>query len=119
MTPRKMWERGVNVEDDIFERIKNLRGNAQTIVIAIDGVEITREQLLTILPEKWISDSVARFMFQHIARVSTQSEAQSNGDHLTVCFPHGQEDTVMFSLDWCESMLKNNRADLEKWKVER
>ena len=114
-----MWERGVNVEDDIFAKIKNLRGNAQTIVIAIDGVEITREQLLTILPGKWISDSVARFMFQHIARVSTQSEAQSNGDHLTVCFPHGPEGTVIFSLDWCETMLKHNRADLEKWKVER
>ena len=117
MTPRKVWERGVNVQDDIFERIKNLPGNDQTIVISIDGVQITREQLLTILPGERISDSVARFMFHHIARVSTQSEAQSNGENLTVCFPHGPEGTVIFSLDWCDSMLKNNRADLEKWKV--
>ena len=114
-----MWERGVNVQDDIFEKIKKLRGNAQEIVIAIDGVEITREQLLTILPGKCISDSIARFMFQHIARVSTQSEAQSNGENLTVCFPHGPERTVIFSLDWCDSMLKNNRSNLEAWNCSR
>ena len=34
MTPRKVWERGVNVQDDIFKKIEKLRGNAQTIVIA-------------------------------------------------------------------------------------